>query len=72
MRFAIQQSRTLVEECFSHTLCLHVGYLDVLSPTEFLQVDVSLLTKLGAPQCNQGLNASATFHSNCSIFLYER
>ena len=45
-------------ECFPNTLCLYVGFLDVLSPTEVVQLDVLLLTILGFSPCNQGLNAS--------------
>ena len=58
MHFSVRWSSILVEACFSRTLCLHVGCLDALSPTEVVQLDVLLLTTLDVLHCNQGLNAS--------------
>ena len=58
MHFSILSSSTLAEVCFSRILCPQVGCLDVLSPTEVVQLDFSRLTILGDLRCNQGLNAS--------------
>ena len=43
MHFSIKQARTLFEECFWQTLCLNIGYCNVLSPTGVLLLDASLL-----------------------------
>ena len=61
MHFSIQHSRTIVEESFWQTLCFHIRYRNVLSPTEVVQLDASLLTLLGAWHCNKGSNASIDF-----------
>ena len=58
MHFSARRSITLVEAGFSHILCPHVGCLDVLSPTEGVQLDVLLLTILVVWHCKRGLNAS--------------
>ena len=66
MRFAFKQYRNLVEKIFSQTLCLHVGCLVVLSPTEFVQMGVSLLTILGVLHCNPGFSPAFTLIFPCS------
>ena len=42
----------------------------MLSPTEVVQLVVSLLTVLGAKHCNQILKASFDFSYHLSGFLY--
>ena len=58
MRFSIKQSRTLVEECFLHTLCPLVGCHDALSSTEIVRLDVLLSKVLDVLHSNRDLNAS--------------
>ena len=58
IHFLLQWSSTPFQARFPHILCPHVVCHDVLSPTEVVQLDVLVLTKLGVLLCNQGLNAS--------------
>ena len=58
MHFSIQWSSARVEACFSRVLCPHAGCLDVLPPTEVVQLDVSRLTILGVLHYIKSLNAS--------------
>ena len=57
-RFSTGWPSSLVGACLSRILCPLVGCHDVLSPTEIVQLDVSLLTLLDVLHYNQGLNAS--------------
>ena len=68
MHYAIQQPRISIDACFSNNLCFHLVCSDVLSPTEVVQLDASLLTILGGRRCNQGSNASVEF----SLKLFHR
>ena len=58
MRFSIQQSNTLVEECFSHTLCPRVGRHDAPSPTEFVRLDILLSIFMDVLHCNRDSNVA--------------
>ena len=63
MHFANQQRRSRVEEVFSFSLYLRVSFRDLLSPTEVIQLDASLLFKIQKLQ--------SVFHSNFAVFLYK-